>query len=158
MLIVAQGSLCPELVERVQRFRGAIYCGDGAHLELVDGRHIEPEDEHSYHIVEMERRLRGCIRYEQLSDGLVHIGGWAVCFERRGTRVAIKLARACLDLAEKLGDCRAIVKAGTRHNSAAMLRRFGGQTIVKYFDSVYRCEVELMDFWLADVRKTRPAA
>jgi hypothetical protein len=42
------------LLHAAQRFRGAIYCEDGAITQeqlLPDGRHLTPEDDHSWHLL-----------------------------------------------------------------------------------------------------------
>src|ERR1051325_3228399 len=57
-----------ELLSKVQRFRGQIYCQDGAisPSELTpDGRHYTAVDERSWHVIALTRddEVCGCARY-----------------------------------------------------------------------------------------------
>jgi hypothetical protein len=57
-----------ELLAKVQRFRGAIYCQDGAisASDLTpDGRHYMPIDERSWHVIALtkDEEVCGCVRY-----------------------------------------------------------------------------------------------
>jgi hypothetical protein len=59
-----------ELLSDMQRLRGRVYLDDGAILEqdlAADGRHVQPIDEESWHllIVNRDNRVVGCTRYLQ---------------------------------------------------------------------------------------------
>jgi hypothetical protein len=61
-----------ELLQAVQRFRGSIYCEDGAvkHHQLADGRHTTPEDDQSWHLLLMNRdgRIVACAWYRDYDN------------------------------------------------------------------------------------------
>ncbi len=159
MIAVALGWLSPEVVEAVQRFRGAIYIEDGAVETLKDGRHIEAPDMRSYHIILIdEGGIGACIRYLRFGNRSARIGGWAVAPKFRGTRASIRMALETVRLAEQFGDTHGIATATVRHNSAGILRRLGGRVIARYYDANYRCEMERIEFSLSDMKRFRIAA
>ena len=55
------------LLSEIQRFRGRIYLDDHAidHTSLIDGRHILPADEYSWHLLLQDDsgKVCGCLRY-----------------------------------------------------------------------------------------------
>lgn len=154
MLIICSGSLAPELVEAVQRFRGAIYLADEAIPGLTDGRHIEAADARSFHIALLQDgAIRACIRYQQIGKGRARIGGWAVDRDARYSRAGIRVVLETVKLAEKLGDHYGTATATIRHNSAGILQRMGGKSLMRYFDPAYRCEIELIEFRLDAMRR-----
>lgn len=62
-----------EFLQDVQRFRGSIYCEDGAiarHQLSADGRHLTPEDEHAWHLVLMDREggIAACAWYREYDN------------------------------------------------------------------------------------------
>src|SRR5689334_2184189 len=66
--IQAVGRNYEQYLAKLQRFRGRVYCGDGAisPSELTsDGRHATPIDERSWHVlaVDANNEVCGCVRY-----------------------------------------------------------------------------------------------
>jgi hypothetical protein len=61
-----------DLYSEMQRFRGRVYAEDGAVQpdDLVDGRHIVPVDEQSWHILSLDSRGRICACLRYFDDGL----------------------------------------------------------------------------------------
>jgi hypothetical protein len=140
VLVVAFGSLSPDLVDAVQAFRSAIYAADGVHVD----RSIDTD---CYHIVEIRSGgLAGCVRYQQRAGGRALIGAWAVAEDYRNTRVAVRLVLECFHLAGRLGDTTGIATATTRHGSAEILQRLGGRLLARYWDETYRCEMVRLEF------------
>jgi hypothetical protein len=81
------------------------------------------------------------------------VGGWAVAEERRGTLEPLRIILATYGLLELMGGCVGIATATFRHCSAGILRRIGlasllaGETeMPPYYDSQYRCEMEVLRF------------
>lgn len=144
MLLIVEGRYNPEVISAIQRFRAEIYSADGVTVS-------NETDEASYHVViYVEGHLAGCLRYTRLGDGVARIGGWCVSSKFRATRVALDLALAPFRLAAQLGDTVGICTATTRHGSAKILRRLGGKVIATYYDSTYGCEMQRLEFALAD--------
>jgi predicted GNAT family N-acyltransferase len=162
MILIAFGALNPELVRAVQRFRGAIYAADGAIHELEDGRHIEPEDESAYHLVDWRAgSIVACLRYRRKGAGLVRVGGWAVAPQVRGTRAAVRLVIEAVKLGAWCGDHTGHATATARHGSAEILARLGGRVVMRYYDSSYGCDMAFLEFKLSDLaaaRSTRRSA
>jgi hypothetical protein len=56
------------LLSEMQRFRGKVYLEDGAirKSDLIDGRHVVPADDHSWHLLVQDENgaIAGCIRYQ----------------------------------------------------------------------------------------------
>ena len=158
MIVVAVGWLSPELVEAVQRFRGAIYAADGA-VTFDGDRHIEAADAESYHVVLLrDGEIKACLRYQQIRNHCARIGGWAVAAELRGTRAAVRIALEAVRLAERLGDQSGVAKATVRHGSADILRKMGGRLIFRYWDADYGCEMDFLEFHLPEMKSRRPLA
>lgn len=144
----------PDVVARVQEFRGRIYLAEGAIAGLdADGRHVEAADARAFHLVsERAGSIDGCLRYERIGLGRARVGGWAVAPDaRRG--LGILLVEDAVELAAKLGDHYATATATTRNHSAAMLSRMGARLVARYYDPAYRCEMELLEFYLSDFRR-----
>jgi hypothetical protein len=182
----------------MQRLRGAAYLQDGAiqASDLSDdGRHQQPADRHSWHILALSRegRVTGAVRcrmhtspYSYRNLGVGHsalaqsdrwgpkfrtaverelaiaqssslayfeIGGWAIAEEMRCTSEAIRIALSTFGLGQIFGGALGISTATTRHQSANILRKLGGQsltvgpvTLPSYFDPVYGCQMEMLRF------------
>ena len=69
--VVADPSGRSGLLAEIQRLRGGIYMRDGAlhsHQLSVDGRHCTDEDDHSWHLIVLNRagRVSACIWYRDL--------------------------------------------------------------------------------------------
>lgn len=155
MLIVADGTLNPELVAAVQAFRGAIYAADGA---VAPGPHVEALDARSYHLILWRGgAIAGTLRYTRKGRGEAKIGGWAMAPDARGTRASIRLALEAVRLAERLGDTYGTATATVRHGSAEILKRLGGKCLMRYHDAAYGCEMEYLTFTLADMQHRRAA-
>ena len=56
------------LLSEIQRFRGRVYLDDHAidYTSLIDGRHILPADDYSWHLLLQDEsgRISGCLRYQ----------------------------------------------------------------------------------------------
>jgi hypothetical protein len=100
-------------------------------------------------------RLRSAvaeIEKARLSDQAYgEIGGWAVAEQLRFTKASVYLALTIFGLGRLLGGCRGISTATVRNNSAGILRRLGGQSLVtenieipRYYDSRFGCEMEVL--------------
>lgn len=83
----------------------------------------------------------------------VEAGGWALAPELRCTTEALHIALASYALGELLGGCLGLSTATVRHQSASILRRLGGsalmcegQPLPPYYDSAYKCEMEIVRF------------
>lgn len=83
----------------------------------------------------------------------IEAGGWALLPELRCTTEALHIALGSFAFGEILGGCLGLSTATVRHGSASILRRLGGcslmweDTIVPpYYDSSYRCEMEVVRF------------
>lgn len=83
----------------------------------------------------------------------VEIGGWAIDSCWRHTRAAADCLAASYALGELWGGSLGICTATVRHGSACMLQRFGalplsveGQTIGRYSDPRFRCDMHLLRF------------
>lgn len=95
---------------------------------------------------EMARARRANLRYAE-------VGGWAVAKESRCTSEGLVLALAAYSLGRILGGALGITTATVRHSSSTILRRVGGShlevdgtTVPSYYDSKYKCEMELLRF------------
>ncbi len=154
-----------------------------------DGRHYQPADAESWHVLlEDERgRVRGCARYRPITAGFSQLGardcalaksktfghllerevenhirraraanlqygeagGWVLAPEIRGSTAAINIALMTFALADQLGGGMGLTTATTRHYSAAMLRRLGGDRLgglPAYYDPKYGCIIEILAF------------
>lgn len=90
----------------------------------------------------------------RLKVPVLEFGGLAVDERIRGSSALVKMAAAIQSLAEHLGGAIGIGTVTRRHNTTAMLRRLGGQSLeVKgdllpcYYDPRYRCEMEILKFY-----------
>src|SRR5581483_4223317 len=66
--VQASGRRYDEFLAKLQRFRGRVYCGDGAispNELTADGRHELDIDERSWHVVAVDSdgEVCGCVRY-----------------------------------------------------------------------------------------------
>jgi hypothetical protein len=85
--------------------------------------------------------------------GYAEAGGWAVAKDNGCISEGLVLALGCFSLARALGDALCVSTATVRHCSSTILRRLGGgdlradgQMIPTYYDSRYKCEMELLRF------------
>jgi hypothetical protein len=92
--------------------------------------------------------------------GFAEVGGWAVAPDNHGTSDGLLLALGAYSLSQITGQALVITTATSRHCSATMLRRIGGSwletdgtALPPYYDSKYRCEMELLRF---DSRRPNP--
>ena len=81
------------------------------------------------------------------------VGGWVIAPERRRSPEALRVALANYAFAEAMGGARGITTATVRHRSSSILRRLGGRSLhagaielPPYYDSRYRCEMEVLQF------------
>jgi hypothetical protein len=88
-----------------------------------------------------------------LGIDFVEVGGWALTQELRGTSTALRIALGTFSVARLLGGCIGLTTATSRHSSASILKRIGGQPLVTggreipgYFDKAYRCQMALLRF------------
>jgi hypothetical protein len=84
---------------------------------------------------------------------VAELGGWAISEELRCRIEAVRLALSTFSLARMLGGCVGLTTATVRHGSSTILRKLGGkslmvdgETIPKYFDSRYNCDMEVLRF------------
>jgi hypothetical protein len=83
----------------------------------------------------------------------VELGGWAICDELRCTTEALRTLLTVYALAQLQGGALGLTTATTRHHSSSILRRVGGRPLLSggaelpsYYDSQYKCEMELLSF------------
>ena len=102
---------------------------------------------------EILRARRSGLKYAE-------VGGWAVSRESRCTSEGLLLALGAYSLGRMLGGALGITTATVRHSSSSILRRLGGssleadgRTIPAYYDSNYKCQMELLRF---DSRRPNP--
>ncbi len=83
----------------------------------------------------------------------VEVGGWAISPKLRNTSHALRIALAAYGLARLLGGCVGVGTVTERHLSSSILRRMGGHSfraegmeLPTYFDSSYRCQMEILRF------------
>jgi hypothetical protein len=95
---------------------------------------------------ELSRARRERLHYSEL-------GGWAVAPSRRNTGEGLVLALAAYSLGRAFGGALGLTTATVRHASSTILRRLGGASleadgtvVPSYYDSRYRCEMELLRF------------
>ncbi len=89
----------------------------------------------------------------RLGFAYVELGGWVVGEELRCSTEAIRMLLMMFALSRSLGGALALSTATTRHSSAAILRRTGGQSISDgetdlspYHDTHHNCEMEVLRF------------
>jgi hypothetical protein len=92
-------------------------------------------------------------RANRLGIDFVEVGGWALTPELRGTSAALRIALGTFSMARLLGGCIGLTTATSRHSSASILGRIGGQPLTTggreipgYFDPAYRCQMEILRF------------
>ncbi|HEV1285826.1 MAG TPA: hypothetical protein VNU44_10955 [Bryobacteraceae bacterium] len=92
-------------------------------------------------------------RANRLAIDFVEVGGWALTPELRGTSAALRIALGTFSVARLLGGCIGLTTATSRHSSASILGRIGGQPLTTggreipgYFDPAYRCHMEILRF------------
>jgi hypothetical protein len=81
------------------------------------------------------------------------LGGWCVAESARKTSHALRSVLSMYALGELLGGTVGLSTATTRHSSSSILQRLGAQkadwqglTLPTYFDPVYDCDMELLQF------------
>lgn len=89
----------------------------------------------------------------QRGVAFAEVGGWALAEEIRHGMEALRIALTMYSLAESLGGCIGLTTATVRHSSAAILRKIGGSLlrvdgteIPRYYDSRYKCDMEILRF------------
>jgi hypothetical protein len=109
---------------------------------------VEEWGDKVWHALESElaRARRDLLHYAE-------VGGWAVAKEARCTSEGLVLALAGFSLGTLCGGCLGITTATVRHYSSTILRRLGGarlevdgSTVPPYYDSKYKCQMELLRF------------
>jgi len=102
---------------------------------------------------ELGRARRERLRY-------VELGGWAVAPTERHRGDGLLLALAAYSLGRAFGGSLGLTTATVRHASSTILRKLGGTSlevdgtaVPAYYDSRYRCEMELLRF---DSRQPNP--
>jgi hypothetical protein len=102
---------------------------------------------------ELDRARNEGLRY-------VELGGWAVSEESRGTAGPLAFALAVYGFSRRGAGALGMTTATFRHCSATILKRLGGsrfevdgETLPPYFESKYRCLMELLRF---DSRRPNP--
>lgn len=98
--------------------------------------------------VEQQRDLAS-----QRGIDFVEVGGWAIAEDLRWTMEAIRIALGTYALASHLGGCIGITTATLRHQSANVLRKIGGESLLhqgeevpRYFDAEYNCDMQILRF------------
>jgi hypothetical protein len=88
-----------------------------------------------------------------LGVAFVEVGGWALAEELRHTTEALKIALSMYSLSQLTGGCIGLTTATMRHSSAPILRKIGGRRLdlggcdlPRYYDSRYKCEMEILRF------------
>jgi hypothetical protein len=104
------------------------------------------------------RKLRWAVEADlqlarKRSYAYVEVGGWALHQELRGSAEALRIALGAYALARNLGGCIGVTTATTRHSSASILRRIGGESLTSggaelpsYHDPNYQCEMNVLRF------------
>jgi len=84
---------------------------------------------------------------------VIEPGGWVVDEDLRGTREAVSIAINAFAWAQILGDCIGYLTATVKHGSSTILHRLGGrnlqtggQTIPRFFEPAWGCDMELLRF------------
>ena len=90
----------------------------------------------------------------------VEMGGWVINEPFRCTSEALRMVLSAYGLAQLFGGALGISTATTQRCSSSILRRIGGERLVAggqevkpYYDSQYRCEMEVIRF---DSRRPNP--
>ena len=103
-------------------------------------------------------RLKQAVEFElersrAMAVDFFEIGGWALARQIRCTRAALHTALSAYALAQILGGGVGLALATVRNQSAAILKRIGGQAlgadewqVPQYFDPRYGCEMEALTF------------
>lgn len=83
----------------------------------------------------------------------VEMGGWVIREPFRCTSEALRMVLSAYGLAQLLGGALGISTATTQRCSSSILKRIGGERLVSggkelapYYDSQYRCEMEIIRF------------
>jgi hypothetical protein len=81
------------------------------------------------------------------------LGGWALREDLRHSTAAIRIVLLAYALARHLWGCIGVTTASTRHCSSTILRRMGGQPLLRdgtelasYYDPRYKCEMMILRF------------
>jgi hypothetical protein len=90
----------------------------------------------------------------------VEMGGWVINEPFRCTSEALRMVLSAYGLAQLFGGALGISTATTQRCSSSILKRIGGerlmaggQEVMPYYDSQYRCEMEVIRF---DSRRPNP--
>jgi hypothetical protein len=80
--------------------------------------------------------------------GYVEVGAWVVAEDLRCSNEAVRMVMAVYALAQAMGGALGIATATTRHNSALMLHRLGGELLdlPTYYDHRYRSSMRVLKF------------
>jgi hypothetical protein len=83
----------------------------------------------------------------------VEMGGWVIAEHFRCTSEALRMVLSAYGLAQLLGGALGLSTATTQRCSSSILKRIGGERLKSgeqefppYFDSHYRCEMEIIRF------------
>jgi hypothetical protein len=83
----------------------------------------------------------------------VEVGGWALDESVRGSSDALRSVLFTFAWSQVIGGCLGLSTATHRNGSASILRRIGGrplewdgQALPAYYDSQYKCEMEVIRF------------
>jgi hypothetical protein len=103
--------------------------------------------------VRWESRLRAAVTQElaiarRRRLAYVEVGAWAVSEHLRHSSEAVRMVMAVYGLARAMGGALGITTATTRHNSALILHRLGGEPLdlPTYYDPRYRSEMKVLRF------------
>lgn len=98
----------------------------------------------------IEKELTRARRHEL---SFAELGGWAIAPEYRHTKAALEILLGSYAWAAVVGHCLCITTATRRNQSAPILRRIGGRSLIwegqelpTYFDPQYGCAMELLRF------------
>jgi hypothetical protein len=102
---------------------------------------------------EYESALKEYIEHsEATTPCFFEAGGWAIDSNARSRSVAIVVLAANWSLCRAIGGAKGIGALTTRHNAAAIAKRFGGfeirsgkkATLGQFFDPYYQCDMEIL--------------
>ncbi len=118
-------------LSEIRELRERLYSLDGVELSQgeLDG------DLSAWHLTSWDgNSLLACLRYTPGPDAwgrpTAVVGAWASI----GARHAIRVLKACYELGFVHGGVLAFATATTRHGSASVLARMGGEVLSRYHD------------------------